>query len=808
MIYQLSQVSNRDTQLLYFYRILRHASTELGSIYRYDNPDVYQLDKSVEVTIDDKTMYEYHLAAKEVANRIPYLEFTSDDEVELKHIEDLVEVEVLANELIIRGDTDELTENTSVAVYWVPSLAYIDKLQKQIEALIGNLRKRRKDDAALIDKISLSTDYVMNLDGLVPNLVNIGEDEVGLIYDDSGYMLSGSVAEQTLVNPPQSLISGLIKSHIGVLTIQDMKHESKVYQGFYGGQLKLSGTFKTLVLKDITSTIFLDNITATRLIIDNCPAVLFRRSLDKEGASTSVDRLELRNSYVTVYQPITIRTLWCYKMSVFVLRKGVIHTIGFIEAGSTVVRDSEEDSTEFEELRATTMQGLFYDALPPKDKPYLEEIFLAQKPIAFQRSQIDDPVPISEAIVSIYLKHTNGSSTPGSTPSTGGKIYSPFTNWYWSGDSRVVQMIAYTGTDGKGYGGESLIKLQEVQTEIETQGVDHNILLWWGVNGLDKGAQSYADVYKSIANDVGDNAKVFVGTVGHCPDGTGSGKVDGGGGQDIVPFNEKIVQFNEDLKTALSGVSNIVVLDIYDYIKELEDEKGASWLTNDNLHYTADASRMIYDWVAEQITNVEGGSASTVTEDSDVAAVWNWFVNAGIAGISDKPEIIAGILGNIMTESPNYGDYYDLMVLGHNGTYYGMWCESNSDFRNYMSNQGFSFYAYYSEPSNSRDREAIPYELTWLTSSSSSWSQNFISNLSAPTSQTGEAGARAYAELFCVGVEICIGHDNTSDVVRDSGVANCPIWGGSYTPASKGEYQGLTVRRDRAAEVYNKYAGG
>ena len=199
------------------------------------------------------------------------------------------------------------------------------------------------------------------------------------------------------------------------------------------------------------------------------------------------------------------------------------------------------------------------------------------------------------------------------------QIYSPFTDWYWSGDSRTVQLIAATGTDGKGYDGQALEKLIEVQAEIESEGVDHNIMLWWGVSGLDAGASAYADVYKSIANNVGDNAKVFVGTIGHCPNGSGSGRCDGGEGQDLGPFNQQIEQFNEDLKTALSGISNVVILDIAKYIKQLEEDKGAAWLTQDNLHYLPDASKAIYDWVCDQITNVEPGEwedkASTSADD-------------------------------------------------------------------------------------------------------------------------------------------------------------------------------------------------
>ena len=791
MIYQLSQVSNRDTQVLYFYRILRHAGTDLGAIYRYDKPEVYQLSQVVEATIDDKTWFEYHLTAKEKSNRIPYLEFSSTDEVELKHIEDLVEVEVKDNELILRGDTDELSENTSVAVYWLPSLAYIDKLQKQIESIIEDLKKRAKKDADLIDKMSVNAGYVMNLKGVVPNLVNIGEDEVGLIYDDSHYMLSGSLDEQTLVNPPQSVVSSLLKSHKGILTISDRLREDKVYQGFYGGCIRLSGLFKTLVLKDITSTLFLDNLTADRVIIENCPAVIFRKTLKEAGYSGKVIRLELRNSYLTINQSIEIRDIWCYRRSTVVMKAGKIHTIGFIEAGSTLFYDTPTSENEIELINGNQLQGLFYASNPPKSKLYLEEIFLAKKPISFQRGTVEDPVPISKAEVSIYLKN---SGKPGSGSGSGGRIYSPFTDWYWSGDSRTVQLIAATGTDGAGYGGQALPTLQQVQSEIESQGVQHNIILWWGVNGLGYGASEYANVYKDIANNVGDNAMVFVATVGHCPDGTGSGKCDGGAGQPLDEFNKDIEKFNEDLKSALSGVSNIHILDVAKYIKELEKDKGAAWLTGDNLHYKPEASQMIYDWVCSQITNQQGGDFPDAPETTNAGKIWNWFKYAGIPNVSNRPELIAGIIGNCQIES-----YMAIDLLGSGSGFYGPWCESNAGFRTTMTNAGYSFHSYTYSPGD--DSAAIPTIFNWLTQQSESWVKWLVDVIDQVAEQTGEAGARAYAELFCVCVERCTPGEGS---VIDPGVYQIMI--DYYHTAYL--YQAISARRDAAADIYNQFMGG
>lgn len=611
MIYQLSQISNRDIQLLHFYRVLRHSSTNLSELYRYDNPEVFLLDKCFKVMIDGQSMYEYHLSATQVMNRIPYLEFMNEDEKELKHIEDLVEVEVKSNELIIRGNTDKLTKKTSVSVYWVPSLQYIDKMQKQIESVIGNLEERYENDKNLIDKINVSSGYVMNVDGLVPNLANIGEDDIGLIYDDSKYRLSGSLSQQLLVNPSQNVVSGMLKSHIGDLQIKDNSNDSKVYQGFYGGRIKLSGKFKTLVVKDVTSIVLLSNISADKVIIDNCPAVMFRSDIKIEGKSNTITRLEVRNSYLTIYQSIVIESIWCYRRSTVVLKKGKITEIGFIEAGSIFVYDTPTSKNSIGIIDAHSLQGLFYTLKPPKDKPYLDDIFLSQKPISFQRGQVEDPVPISEAIVHIYLNQKGTPSGGGGT--SDGRIYSPFTDWYWSGDSRTVGLIGVTGTAGEGFGGMGLSTLKDNSDKIKSEAKNYNLIFWWGVNGLEDG---YSAVYKDIANSLGDQSTVFVGTIGRVMN-TGGGTLgtEGGWGDTTVDdFNEKIKSWNENLKAELSGVSNIHVLDIWQFIEDLFDEKTELELAagaGNGLHYSADLYQRVYDWVCSQITNVEGIEVDT-----------------------------------------------------------------------------------------------------------------------------------------------------------------------------------------------------
>lgn len=604
MIYQINEVSNRDTQVLHFYRILRQESNTLGQLYRYEVPDCFTLPEPVAIDIDGEVWYEYSLPAPTKNDRIPYLEFASESESELKHIEDLIEVEATTDSLIIRGKTNELTSDTSVSVYWLPSLSYIEKMQGYIASQLDVLKARQAALLAGSAGLGLSSEYLV-ADGLVPNLVSIERDEIGLIYGDSHYKLSGSLEEQLLVNPSQYTVSGLLKSHNGKLTIQDYQNESKVYQGFYGGVLALSGKYKTLVLSNITSTIFLDEINADRIILENCPGVIFRNSLDKEGQSGVVKKLEVRNSYLTIYQPIQIQEIYCYRRSSVIQKKGIINSVGFVEAGSTLILDKPDLDNKMEDLRITRLQGLFYALNPEKDS-YLDEIFMAQKPISFQRGSVDDPIPMSEAVVNIYVKHTKTPPSPTPEPPSG---------------------------------------------------------------------------------------------------------------------------------------------DIPD-----------------------------------------------APTDTHAGVIWNWFKNAGIPNVSNRPELIAGIIGNCQRES-----YDAIDVLGTGNGYYGPWCESDYNFPQYMISNGFAFHPYTTTPGNAD--AAIPYAFTWLTQQNSSWTTWLSTVIDSVANQTGVEGARAYAELFCVCVERCVGGP---DPVLDSGVYQIMqnYYGGTvYT------YQDLNGRRDAAEAIYKQFMG-
>ena len=187
-----------------------------------------------------------------------------------------------------------------------------------------------------------------------------------------------------------------------------------------------------------------------------------------------------------------------------------------------------------------------------------------------------------------------------------------------------------------------------------------------------------------------------------------------------------------------------------------------------------------------------GGDFPDAPTDTNAGRIWNWFKYAGIDNVSNRPELIAGIIGNCQQES-----YMAIDLLGCNDGYYGPWCEANEGFRSAVTSAGYSFHAYTPNPGD--DSAAIPTIFTWLTEHSSSWVDWLYGVIDQVSNQTGEAGARAYAELFCVCIERCVGG---AYAVEDPGVYQIMT---DYYGGTVYQYQHLNIRRDNAANIYNTF---
>lgn len=705
MIYAMSQVSNRDMQLLGTYRILKHNSKLLNAMYRYDDPETYLLENPNSNILDGNEYFEYHIQLAQATTKIPFFEFDCEDENNLKHIEDFAEVEVTSTEVIIRSTADNLTEPITARLYWVLSLKQITDILDEIAKLLGDARTRLSNANTDLENIRFAEKPVINPDSLVPNLVKIGTDEIGLIYDDSQFRLTGTLSEQQLVNPAQSTISSLLKIHNRVLTIINQIRQPRIFQGFSGGILKIRGSFETLVLRDIDSAVMLDGLDTDLLVIDNCQAVIFCRDIQSGvGSSQTVKRMRVRTSNVTIRQPVIIKEVSLWSRALLIQDAGRIEKVGFVDSSSTLChRDGELD-----EFAASAIQGTYQS---------LDLVARKQRQITFPGGQTENPLPIQKVNVKVIVRGGTGGSS-GVQPD--GRIYTPYTDWYWSGDSRTVGLISVVGCAGQGYGGQGLAKLRQVADEIVSGGSGKNIILWWGVNGLQDG---YAEVYEQIAQAAGTNSTVFVATVGRVfntrgiPDSEDTlGQEGGGGSTTIEAYNAAIATFNENLKTALSAYSDVHVLDVWDYIEntlmsdstQLELSAGMG----NGLHYSSSCYKKIYDWVCSQITNVERGAWADFSPvgESDIMTIYDALRESGYSKFA-----AIGALANMRHESG-----WIAHMIGYNSTYFVSYgSRSKESLLDYMntatSRQDLYAKIQATYDGHSRDR-AVGYGLTQFTS--------------------------------------------------------------------------------------------
>lgn len=206
-----------------------------------------------------------------------------------------------------------------------------------------------------------------------------------------------------------------------------------------------------------------------------------------------------------------------------------------------------------------------------------------------------------------------------------------------------------------------------------------------------------------------------------------------------------------------------------------------------------------------------GHGASVLSGNTIEEKIWNYFVQAGIPGVSDDAAVIAGIMGNLYTESG-----YNPFMRGSNLKYRALWMLMDSyngkqyasklasDINSAVGGNYWKFYGWWGSiddadkklasagvPQSAIDT-AITMELDYLTKSEeykSDW-DGFVNNFDWVTNKTPSG----YSDLFLVKVERAV---NGGSPIADPGVRS----------HVKGSYQGSAKRRAAAEDVYNRLAG-
>jgi len=218
--------------------------------------------------------------------------------------------------------------------------------------------------------------------------------------------------------------------------------------------------------------------------------------------------------------------------------------------------------------------------------------------------------------------------------------------------------------------------------------------------------------------------------------------------------------------------------------------------------------------------------ANMINSDTMVAKVWNIIVKAHFSGISDRPEHIAGIIGNLQSEAGSTLCPFQ-QELGNNRAGLGLmqWSYGRrTSLENYMWDKGVLPEQFRAEmnkhitgicnnprlhhPSALLDR-VLEIQVNFMFHELTNTSERlYMSYINHPTSRAGPVGARAYAELFCVLVLRPGFGSGDINNIQDEGVQNAlrasPYAGGIGT-LNRISYSGLSVRRDRAAQVFQQY---
>lgn len=187
------------------------------------------------------------------------------------------------------------------------------------------------------------------------------------------------------------------------------------------------------------------------------------------------------------------------------------------------------------------------------------------------------------------------------------------------------------------------------------------------------------------------------------------------------------------------------------------------------------------------------GSVGLVDGEGNAAYIWNWFAQAGIAGVSDNPAVIAGIMGNLNAETG-----LDPFEHRPGSSYYGLHQTYDEGMYKLFMENGWMQYLNYNSPSTAPpdvEAQAISLQLAWIVEIDNF--ALFVRNLDRVSDKSSP---ESYAELFLVTAERAV---NGSDALQDSGVIGVmhDMYNGhTYL------YQGGAVRRRFAREFYDQFA--
>ena len=216
---------------------------------------------------------------------------------------------------------------------------------------------------------------------------------------------------------------------------------------------------------------------------------------------------------------------------------------------------------------------------------------------------------------------------------------------------------------------------------------------------------------------------------------------------------------------------------------------------------------------------------NTVQGNTMVARIWNLITEAQFQGISDRPEHIAGIIGNFQAEAGlALCPFQQQVGSSRAGIGLMQWSFGRRiNLENFMWNNDIDPEEFEEEmnkhlnhvcnnPAAHHPPELLEKVLNlqilfMLFEFRNTSEREYLQFIDFPVTKTGIDGARSYAELFCVLVERPGPSSSEIDEIQDEGVIEAlteSMYGGVGV-LLRTSYSGLEARRNRAANVYQQF---
>jgi len=216
--------------------------------------------------------------------------------------------------------------------------------------------------------------------------------------------------------------------------------------------------------------------------------------------------------------------------------------------------------------------------------------------------------------------------------------------------------------------------------------------------------------------------------------------------------------------------------------------------------------------------------ANSIPGNTSLSKIWNSIVTAQFRGISNRPEHIAGIIGNLQAEAGSTLCPFQQQVSNQVGLGLMQWSYGRrTSLENFMWSNGISQDLFYEEmnkhitsycrgpqnhPPAFLDR-VLEVQIRFMFHElANTWERFYLDFVDFPMDRVGIAGARAYAELFCV-LALRPG-PGVGDInnIQDPGVEmalTASLFEGGPGNLNRISYSGLNTRRNNAEAVFRWY---